>query len=79
MRSAIWKLRGSFFLPFFHPPSETKGIKRKEWVNKDKGRKKWNDADVSVAFSAQKPPFYAVILRFASALAKVNGNTGKEG
>ena len=78
MRSAIWKLRGSFFLPFFHPPSETKGIKRKEWVNKDKGRKKWNDADVSVAFSALKCPFYAVLLRFASALAKVNAQQEKD-
>ena len=78
MRSAIWKLRGSFFLPFFHPPSETKGIKRKEWVNKDKGRKKWNDADVSVAFSALKCPFYAVLLRFASALAKVNVHQEKD-
>ena len=72
MRSAIWKLRGSFFIPFFHPPSETKGIKRKERVNKDKVRKKWNDAEISVAFSALKRPFYAVLLRFASALAKVN-------
>ena len=40
--------------------------------------KKWNDADVSVAFSAQKPPFYAVLLRFASALAKVNVQQEKE-
>ena len=48
-------------------------MKKKERVgNKDKGRKKWNDADVSVAFSALKCPFYAVLLRFASALAKVN-------
>ena len=82
MRSAIWKLRGPFFLPLFRLISALKGIKRKEWVNKDKDRKKWNDADVSVAFSAQKPPFYAVLLRFASALAKVNTpwkNKDKEG
>ena len=78
MRSAIWKLRGSFFLPFFHPPSETKGIKRKEWVNKDKDRKKWIYAEISVALSAQKRPFYAVLLRFASALAKVNAKQEKK-
>ena len=78
MRSAIWKSRGSFFLPLFQPISVSRGIKRKEWVNKDKGRKKWNDADVSVAFSALKPPFYAVLLRFASALAKVNVQQEKD-
>ena len=72
LRSAIWKLRGSFFLPLFRVISTFKGIKRKEWVNKDKDRKKWNDAEISVAFSALKCPFYAVLLRFASALAKVN-------
>ena len=51
-------------------------------VNKDKGRKKWNDAEISVAFSALKRPFYAVLLRFASALAKVMAtqeNNDKEG
>jgi len=72
LRSAIWKLRGSFFLPFFRLISTSKGVNRKKQVNKDNGRKKWNDADVSVAFSALKCPFYAVLLRFASALAKVN-------
>ena len=40
--------------------------------------KKWNDAEISVAFSAQKPPFYAVLLRFASALAKVNAQQEKK-
>ena len=78
LRSAIWKLRGSFFLPLFRVISASKGIKRKEWVNKDKQWKKWNDADVSVAFSALKCPFYAVLLRFASALAKVNVQQEKE-
>jgi hypothetical protein len=41
-----------------------------------------NNADVGVAFSAQKRPFYAVLLRLASALAKVNvqqENKDKEG
>lgn len=78
LRSAIWKLRGSFFLPLFRVISTFKGIKRKEWVNKDKDRKKWNDAEISVAFSALKCPFYAVLLRFASALAKVNETQGKQ-
>ena len=44
--------------------------------------KKWIYAEISVAFSAQKRPFYAVLLRFASALAKVNTpkeNKDKEG
>ena len=36
LRSAIWKLRGSFFPPLFRVISTFKGIKRKEWVNKDK-------------------------------------------
>ena len=40
--------------------------------------KKWNDAEISVAFSAQKSPFYAVLLRFASALAKVNAQQEKD-
>ena len=78
LRSAIWKLRGSFFLSLFRLISTFKGIKRKERVNKDKEWKKWNDADVSVAFSALKCPFYAVLLRFASALAKVNVHQEKD-
>lgn len=72
LRSAIWKLRGSFFLSLFPALSDWKRTNRKKQVNKDKGRKKWNDAEISVAFSALKRPFYAVLLRFASALAKVN-------
>ena len=55
LRSAIWKLRGSFFLSLVQPISVSKGIKRKEWVYKDKQWKKWNDAEISVAFSAQNP------------------------
>ena len=78
LRSAIWKLRGSFFLPLFQPISVSRGIKRKEWVNKDKDRKKWIYAEISVALSAQKRPFYAVLLRFASALAKVNAKQEKK-
>ena len=78
LRSAIWKLRGSFFLSFFLALSDWKRTNRKERVNKDKMWKKWNDADVSVAFSALKCPFYAVLLRFASALAKVNVHQEKD-
>ena len=55
LRSAIWKLRGSFFLSLVQPISVSKGIKRKELVYKDKQWKKWNDAEISVAFSAQNP------------------------
>ena len=40
--------------------------------------KKWIYAEISVAFSAQKRPFYAVLLRFASALAKVNVQQEKD-
>ena len=57
LRSAIWKLRGSFFLPLVQPISASKRTNRKKQGNKDKGRKKWNDADVSAAFSAQNPHF----------------------
>ena len=78
LRSAIWKLRGSFFLPFFRLISTSKGVNRKERANKDKMWKKWNDAEISVAFSALKCPFYAVLLRFASALAKVNAQQEKK-
>ena len=69
------EIKRTLFSPFF---STSKGVNRKKQVNKDKGRKKWNDAEISVAFSALKCPFYAVLLRFASALAKVNESQEKE-
>ena len=72
------EIKRLLFSPFFRLISTSKGVNRKKQVNNDKGRKKWNDADVSVAFSALKCPFYAVLLRFASALAKVNVHQEKK-
>ena len=78
MRSEMWKISDSVFIPLFRRISTLGGTKKKKQVNKDKMWKKWNDAEISVAFSAQKPPFYAVLLRFASALAKVNAKQEKK-
>ena len=71
------EIKRVLFLSFFLALSDWKRTNRKERVNKDKEWKKWNDAEISVAFSAQKPPFYAVLLRFVSALAKLMCNRKK--
>ena len=59
-----------FFLSFFLALSDRKRTNRKKWVNKDKDRKKWNDADVSVAFSAQKSPILCGFIEVCQCISK---------
>ena len=72
LRSAIWKLRGSFFLPLFQPISALRGLTGKNRLTVKKQEKPSIYAGLHEVFSALKAFLGRLGLWFASAFRVVS-------